>query len=122
RPVDRAVDDDPVQPGPEGTAAVEAVERSDRGEESLLRDVLGGGGVMHDEVRGAVGARPVVPEERLQVVDRASLSAPHPGALVALRARHRAGTLRASGASRSMTRTTRPACAQVREAAAPRTG
>ena len=57
RPVDRAVDDDPVQPGPERTAAVEAVEVPDGGEEGLLRDVLGGGGVVDDEKGGAVGAR-----------------------------------------------------------------
>jgi hypothetical protein len=39
--VDRAVDDDPVQPRPEPTAPVEAVERAHGGQERLLRDVLG---------------------------------------------------------------------------------
>ena len=44
-PVDRPVDDDPVQPGPERPPPVEAVERANRREKRLLRDVLGGGGV-----------------------------------------------------------------------------
>jgi putative transcriptional regulator len=66
RPVDRAVDDDPVQPRPERPPAVEAVEGADGGEEGLLRDVLGRGGVVDDEVRGAVGAGPVAPDEGLE--------------------------------------------------------
>ena len=67
RPVDRAVDDDPVQPRAERAAAVEAVERAQRGQERLLRDVLGGRGVVHDEPGRAVGGRPVAAEE---LVDR----------------------------------------------------
>ena len=39
--VDRAVHDDPVEPGAERAAPVEAVEVADRGEKRLLRDVLG---------------------------------------------------------------------------------
>ena len=81
RPVDRAVDHDPVQPRAEGAQPVEAVERPDGGEEGLLGDVFGRRGVMHDEVRSAVRARPVMPEERLEVGDRAALRAAHPGAL-----------------------------------------
>ena len=88
RPVDRAVDDDPVEPRPERTAAVEPVERPDRGKERLLRDVLGRGAVVDDEVGGAVGARPVLPEERLEVGQRARLGTGDPGALVGSQARH----------------------------------
>ena len=54
RPVDRAVDDDPVQPRPERPPAVEAVERAQRREERLLRDVLGRRGVVDDQPRGPV--------------------------------------------------------------------
>ena len=66
RPVDCAVDDDPVQPRAERPPAVEAVERAHGCEKRLLRDVLRGGGVVDDEQRGAVGARPVQPEELLE--------------------------------------------------------
>lgn len=59
RPVDRPVDDDPVQPGAEGAAPVEAVERVDRGEEGVLGDVLSGGAVVDDQVGRAVRASPV---------------------------------------------------------------
>ena len=45
--------------GREGAAAVEAVEGVDRGEEAVLGDVLGRGGVVDDEVGGAVGTAPV---------------------------------------------------------------
>ena len=81
RPVDRAVDDDAVQPRRERPAAVEAVEVANGGEERLLRDVLSGGGVARDEVRGPVGPRPVLAEEALEVGDRPALGSPDPGAL-----------------------------------------
>src|SRR5437868_1585098 len=74
RPVDRAVDDDPVQPRAERASAVEAVERAHRGEERLLRDVLGRGGVADDEQRRTVRARPVTPKELLERLRRAALS------------------------------------------------
>jgi hypothetical protein len=73
RVVDRPVDDDPVQPGAEGAAAVEAIQRADRGEERLLRDVLGGGRVVDDEPGGAVRARPVAAEELGEGLGRAAL-------------------------------------------------
>src|SRR5207244_3389200 len=38
RPVDRSVDDDAMQPRPEGTPAVETVEVSNCGQKRLLRD------------------------------------------------------------------------------------
>ena len=81
RPVDRAVDHDPVQPRAERAAAVEAVEVANGGEERLLGDVLGGGGVAGDEPRRAERARPVLAKEPLEVVDRAPLGTPDPGAL-----------------------------------------
>src|SRR5581483_5874534 len=81
RAVDRAVDDDPVQPRPERAAVVEAVEVANGGEERLLRDVLGGGGVAGDEPRSAKRARPVLAEEPLQVGGRAALGTPDPSAL-----------------------------------------
>ena len=101
RPVDRPVDDDPVQPGPEGAAAVEAVEVAHGGEERLLRDVLGCSGVVNDEVRGTVGSRPVQPEQRLDPRGGAPLGGAHEGALVAARAH--APTLRPPRRGRSLT-------------------
>ena len=83
RPVDRAVDDDPVQPGAEGPPAVEAVEVAHRGEEGLLGDVLGGRGVVDDEKGRPVRPRPVQPEERLDPRGGPSLRRAHEGALVA---------------------------------------
>src|SRR5439155_9288953 len=80
-PVDRAVDRDPVQPRAEGTAAVEAVERAYGGEKRLLCDVLGRRGVVHDEIRGAVGARPVLAEEGLEIRGRSTLRTANPRAL-----------------------------------------
>jgi hypothetical protein len=77
RVVDRAVDDDLAQPWPERPSPVGAVERAERGDERLLRDVLRGGGVVHDQPRGPVGARPVQREQRLERVARALLGAPH---------------------------------------------
>lgn len=81
RPVDRAVDDDAVQPRRERPAAVEAIEVPDGGEEGFLRDVLGGSVVAGDEARGPIGARPVLSEEPLEILDRASLGTANPGAL-----------------------------------------
>src|SRR5256885_3093572 len=51
-PVDRAVHDDAVEPGPERPPPVEAVERPQGGEERLLGDVLSSGPVVHHEVGG----------------------------------------------------------------------
>src|SRR5690348_4428602 len=80
-PVDRAVDHDPVQPRAERAAAVEAVEVANSGEKRLLRDVLGGRRVAGDEPRGTQGARPMLAEQPFEVVDRALLGTPDPGAL-----------------------------------------
>src|SRR5207244_6903732 len=88
-----AVDDDPVQPGPERSAAIEAVERAQGGEERFLGDVLGGRCVVHDEVCGAVRARPVLAEQGFEVRGGAGPGALHPGSLLTARARH-ATTLR----------------------------
>ena len=74
--VDGAVDDDPMQPGAEGPAAVEAIQRADGGEEGLLRDVLGGGRVVHHEPRRPVGARPMAAEELGEGLARAALRGP----------------------------------------------
>ena len=87
--VDRAVDDDPVQPGSERAATVEAVERADRGEKRLLGDVLGGRGIVDDEVGGPVGARPVRAEERLEVRGGSGPGTSNPGALIPSCRRHR---------------------------------
>src|SRR5207249_6275871 len=65
-PVDRTVDDDPVQPRAERAAPVEAVEGAHGREERLLCDVLGCCGVADDEQRRAIGARPVGAKERLE--------------------------------------------------------
>jgi hypothetical protein len=56
-----------VQPRAEWTAAVEPVQRAQRGQERFLGDVLGGGRVAHDQPRRAVRRRPVTTE---QLVDR----------------------------------------------------
>src|SRR5579885_2433385 len=82
RPVDGAVDDDPVQPRSERAAAIEAVEVADGGQERLLRDVLGGSGVAGDEPRCPERPRPVLAEEPFEVGHRPALGAPDPAALV----------------------------------------
>src|SRR5689334_20913729 len=81
RPVDRAIDDDAVQPGCEGPPAIEPVEVADGGQEGLLGDVLGSGGVAGDEPRRTVRARPVLAKQPLEVGDRPLLGTPDPGAL-----------------------------------------
>jgi moderate conductance mechanosensitive channel len=81
RPVDRPVDDDPVQPRPERPSPVEAVERADRREERLLRYVLGGGRVTDHEQGGSVRAPPVVTEQVLECALVTALRGAHPGAL-----------------------------------------
>ena len=88
RPVDRPVDDDPVQPRPERTAPVETVEVPQRGQERLLRDVLRCGRVLDDEIGGPVRPRPVLAEQRLEVRDRSRSGAPYPGALLPAGAHH----------------------------------
>src|SRR5205807_1265271 len=65
-------------------------------------DVLGGCGVVDDEVCGAVGARPVLAKEGLEVRDRSSLSAPDSRTLASGEARHRALTIRAKCSTRSI--------------------
>jgi hypothetical protein len=62
-----------VQPGREGASPIEAVERTDGGDEGLLGDVLGGGRVAHDDPGRAVGTRPVPPEEHLERLGGAAL-------------------------------------------------
>ena len=96
RPVDRVVDDDPVQPRPERTAAVEPIQRPHGREKGLLGDVLGRPRVADDQVRRAVGRPPVRAEERLEIRDRPGLGPPHPGPLVAAGARHGVPTIRAA--------------------------
>ena len=83
-----------MEPGAERTPAVERVEGSHGSEEGLLGDVLGGGTIVHDQVGGPIRARPMAAEERLEVRGGTCLGAPHPGALVAARARHRLATIR----------------------------
>ena len=73
RPVDRAVDHDPVQPRAERPAAVEAVQRAQRRQERLLGDVLGGRRVVHDEPGRPVGRGPVAAEELVDRVRRPGL-------------------------------------------------
>src|SRR5206468_2073399 len=101
RPVDRAVDDDPVQPRAERPAPVEAIQRPNCRQERLLGDVLGGSLIMDDEVRSAVGERPVRAEEGLEIGGRPGLGPANPGALLP-RARHRAPTIRANASGRSI--------------------
>ena len=81
RPVDRAIDDDAMQPRSERPSPVEPVEVADGGEERLLGDVLGGGGVAGDEVRGPKRPGPVLAKEQLEVGDRPLLGTLDPGAL-----------------------------------------
>ncbi len=82
RPVDRPVDHDPVQPGAERAAAVEAIERPHRRQERLLRDVLGRGLVVNDEIRRTVGQGPVAPVESLERLPGPPLRVLDPAALV----------------------------------------
>ena len=102
RPVDRPVDDDPVQPRPERTAPVETVEVAQRGQERLLRDVLRGGCVLDDEIGGPVRPGPVLAKQRLEVRDRSRSGAPNPGALLPAGGHHGALTIRASSGTRSI--------------------
>ena len=62
-----------MQPRAERAAAVEAVERPQRADERLLRDVLGGRRVVHDQPGGAVDRGPVAAEELLDRLGRAAL-------------------------------------------------
>ena len=62
--------------GAERPPPVEAVERADRRDERLLGDVLGGRAVVDDQVRGAVGAAPVAPEQLLERLLGAPLRLP----------------------------------------------
>jgi hypothetical protein len=94
RPVDRPVDDDPMEPGTEWPARIEALERPDRGEEGLLRDVLGGGRVVDDEVGGPVGTRPVLAEQVLDIRHGSGPGAPDRGPLPTPEARHSHPTIR----------------------------
>src|SRR5207248_3432816 len=80
---------------------VEAVEVPDGGEEGLLGDVLGGGGVVDDEVGGAVGGGPVVAEQRLEARGVTSLGSANPGTLPP-GATHPAPTIRARCLRRSI--------------------
>ena len=82
-PVDRAIDNDPVQPRAEGSSAIEPLERPDRGEKRLLGDVLGGGSVVDDQIGGTVSPRPVAPVELLERLVRSSLRGPDPAPLPA---------------------------------------
>ena len=80
-PVDRPVDHDPVQPGPERAPAIEAVQRPHRRQEGLLRDVLGRRGIVDHQVRGPVSPRPMAPVELLERLLRAALCRPNPAPL-----------------------------------------
>src|SRR5689334_7577814 len=102
RPVDRAVDDDSVQPRPERAAPVEAIKSPHRREKAFLRDVLGRGRIANDQVGRAVGRPPVRAKERLEIRGRPGLGPPHPGPLVAAGARHGVPTIRACFARRSI--------------------
>ena len=94
--VDGAVDDDAMKPGTERPAAVEAIQRADGGEERLLCDVLGGGGVVHHEPRRPVGPRPMAAEELGEGLRRAALCRPHERWL----GRARPGPARSAGPQR----------------------
>jgi hypothetical protein len=82
RPVDRSIDDDAMQPGPEGSATVEAVERADGGQEGFLRDVLRRRPVLDDQVRRSVRAPPVAAKEGLERFSRSGLRGPNPYTLI----------------------------------------
>ena len=112
-PVDRPVHHDAVKPGAERTAAVEAVEGAHGGEERLLGDVLGSSSIVDDEVGGAVGTGPVVPEESLEVRGRTGLGASHPGTFLAARSCHGVPTIRASARKKSIRRPTRASAREV---------
>ena len=86
--------DDPVEPRAEGPPDVEAVEGAERGEKGFLGDVLGGRRVLHDEIGGAMRARPVLAEQGLQVRDGSGLRPAHPGGFSTPEPRHRAPTIR----------------------------
>ena len=69
--IDREVDRDPLQPGSKRARRVEAVERAERTENRILRDVVG----EHPVTRDAVGPVPDEwPEAREELVDRRFLA------------------------------------------------
>src|SRR5436190_5279436 len=69
--IDREVDRDPLQPGSKRARRVEAVERAERTENRILRDVVG----KHPVTRDAVGPVPDEwPEAREELVDRRFLA------------------------------------------------
>ncbi len=84
RPVDRAVDDDAVEPRAERAPAVEAVERAHGGQERLLCDVFRSRRVADDQQRGAIRARPVPAEQLLERGGRATLRVADERALLAI--------------------------------------
>ena len=88
--------------GSERSAAIEAIEVADRGEERLLRDVLGGGGVVHDEVSGVVRTAPVEPEQLVEGSLGPALRAAHERPLISPSRRHPLPTVRRIAAGRSM--------------------
>ena len=100
--VDRPVDDDAVQPRSEGPAAIEAIEVPDRSEKRLLGDVLRGGGVVDDEVRGLVGASPVEAEQLVEGSLGPALRAAHERPLISPSRCHSLPTVRRIGRWRSM--------------------
>jgi hypothetical protein len=69
--VDGAVDRDPLEPRPERTGLVEAIQRAERFLNRLLGSVVGQRPVGGDRVGGAPGERPVTVEERCGRVGRA---------------------------------------------------
>lgn len=112
RPVDRAVDDEPVQPWCERALVPVGVERANGAEERLEHDLLGRRVVEDDEVRRAERARPVGAKEALEVGDRPRLGGLERRLLVPVEECHRLADR--TGAPR--TRDAGAACGNRREA------
>ena len=112
--VDCAVDDDSMKPWPEGSAAVEPVKCTNGGEERLLRDVLGGGGIVDDEVGRAMRSAPVEAKQLLERSRRSALCVLHERPLVSPSTRHPLPTVRRICPERSMFVTTSERVVEVR--------
>ncbi len=77
RMVDSSIDDDPMQPGAEWPAPVEAIQGADRGKKCLLRDVLGSLRIANDQISSSMRVSPMASKECLESFFRTPLNGPN---------------------------------------------
>src|SRR3954451_11118922 len=101
-----------MQPRPEWAPPVEPVQSAQCRQERLLRDVLRGGGVVHDQEGSAMRGGPVQAEELLERSRGPGLRGAHDAARVPLAAPHWL-TIRPGSRQRSMRSDTCAGAAEV---------